>query len=284
MKAARQRNVNPEMLQRLLQGSLAAGVNGGVPALVRAFFPFAYEGTNTNVDSVPPHVADANAHVVGGSAATSPEGTIKSGKAGFQKKNSSVLGDLLGRHKRGISMSDNFDGVPLEGPDGDMHSRDQSRAEQVFLSPRHSFSVDILTATPDRANAKQNPLDLTAPLVEPISPSMLSGNVDDPSTPRNSTNMDSKDSKDLVNALWELRDACAEAVKAHEKLDVVNPQLQGLFENSLRTLGSDISRVARVQHTAKMNSNNNNNNNNNKNNNNTSNTNNNSNSNTVGGK
>ena len=151
-------------------------------------------------------------------------------------------------------MSDNFDGVPLEGPDGDMHSRDQSRAEQVFLSPRHSFSVDILTATPDRANAKQNPLDLTAPLVEPISPSMLSGNVDDPSTPRNSTNMDSKDSKDLVNALLELRDACAEAVKAHEKLDVVNPQLQGLFENSLRTLGSDISRVARVQHTAKMNS------------------------------
>jgi hypothetical protein len=283
MKAARQKNVNPEMLQRLLQGSLAAGVNGGVPALVRAFFPFAYEGTNTNVDSVPPHVADANAHVVGGSAATSPEGTIKSGKAGFQKKNSSVLGDLLGRHKRGISMSDNFDGVPLEGPDGDMHSRDQSRAEQVFLSPRHSFSVDILTATPDRANAKQNPLDLTAPLVEPISPSMLSGNVDDPSTPRNSTNMDSKDSKDLVNALWELRDACAEAVKAHEKLDVVNPQLQGLFENSLRTLGSDISRVAWVQHTAKMNSNINNNNNNN-NNNNTSNTNNNSNSNTVGGK
>jgi hypothetical protein len=61
---------------------------------------------------------------------------------------------------------------------------------------------------------------------------MLSGNVDDPSTPRNSTNMDSKDSKDLVNALLELRDACAEAVKAHEKLDVVNPQLQGLFENS----------------------------------------------------
>ena len=38
MKAARQSNVNQEMLQRLLQGSLAAGVNGGVPMLMRAFF------------------------------------------------------------------------------------------------------------------------------------------------------------------------------------------------------------------------------------------------------
>jgi hypothetical protein len=215
MKAAKQRNVNPEMLQRLLQGSLAAGVNGGVPALVRAFFPFAYENTNINVDSVPSH---AKAHVVGngGSATTSPEGVVKSAKAGFQRKNSSVLGDLLGRHKRGISMSDNFDGVPLEVADGGMHSRDQSRTEQDFLSPRHSFSADILVATPDRANAKQNSLDLTSSLGEPISPSLLSSNGDDPRTPRNYANMDSKDSKDLVNALWELRDACAEAVKAHE--------------------------------------------------------------------
>ena len=52
MKAARQSNVNQEMLQRLLQGSLAAGVDGGVPMLMRAFFPFAHEGVN---NSVPPH-------------------------------------------------------------------------------------------------------------------------------------------------------------------------------------------------------------------------------------
>ena len=62
-------------------------------------------------------MADANASVVSNdgsrviSPVNTPEGTIKSGKAGFQKKNSSVLGDLLGRHKRGTSMSDNFDGV-----------------------------------------------------------------------------------------------------------------------------------------------------------------------------
>ena len=98
MKAARQSNVNQEMLQRLLQGSLAAGVNGGVPMLMRAFFPFAHEGAN---NSVPPHMADANASVVSNdgsrviSPVNTPEGTIKSGKAGFQKKNSSVLGDLL---------------------------------------------------------------------------------------------------------------------------------------------------------------------------------------------
>ena len=61
MKAARQSNVNQEMLQRLLQGSLAAGVNGGVPMLMRAFFPFAHEGAN---NSVPRHMADANASVV----------------------------------------------------------------------------------------------------------------------------------------------------------------------------------------------------------------------------
>ena len=57
--------------------------------------------------------------------------------------------------------------------------------------------------------------------------------------------MDPNDSKDLVNALWELRDACAEAVEAHERVGVVNPQLQGLFESSLRKLGSDIARVQR---------------------------------------
>ena len=254
MKAARQSNVNQEMLQRLLQGSLAAGVNGGVPMLMRAFFPFAHEGAN---NSVPPHMADANASVVSNdgsrviSPVNTPEGTIKSGKAGFQKKNSSVLGDLLGRHKRGTSMSDNFDGVPLEVTDQGMHSRDQSRTVDEFVSPRHSFSADIvlkggagpLFGSPDRSSAKQNALDMRAPLVEPFSPSLLSSNGEDPNTAQNYMNMDLEDSKDLINALWELRDACAEAVKAHEKLDVVNPQLQSLFENSLRTLGKDISRL-----------------------------------------
>ena len=79
--------------------------------------------------------------------------------------------------------------------------------------------------------------------MEPFSPSLLSSNGEHPNTAQNYMNMDLEDSKDLINALWELRDACAEAVKAHEKLDVVNPQLQSLFENSLRTLGKDISRL-----------------------------------------
>ena len=221
---------------------------------MRAFFPFAHEGAN---NSVPPHMADANASVVSNdgsrviSPVNTPEGTIKSGKAGFQKKNSSVLGDLLGRHKRGTSMSDNFDGVPLEVTDQGMHSKDQSRTVDEFVSPRHSFSADIvlkggagpLFGSPDRSSAKHYALDMRAPLVEPFSPSLLSSNGEDPNTAQNYMNMDLEDSKDLINALWELRDACAEAVKAHEKLDVVNPQLQSLFENSLRTLGKDISRL-----------------------------------------
>ena len=256
VKAARQREVNPEMLQRLLQGSLAAGVNGGVPALVRAFFPFAYEekprstnqfSNDRDVNMVNANNADNSINVAaGGSTTTSPDGMVKTSKAG-QKKNSSVLGDLLGRHKRGISMSDNFDGVPLDVVDNPssfnavagMHSRDLSRTEGEFFSPRHSFSGDILgkgTAsvfgTPDHTGIQnKTSLDLTAP-IDPISGSAAQ-------------NMDPNDSKDLVNALWELRDACAEAVEAHERVGVVNPQLQGLFESSLRKLGSDIARVQR---------------------------------------
>ena len=59
-------------------------------------------------------------------------------------------------------MSDNFDGVPLEVADQDMHSRDQSRTVDEFMSPRHSFSADIvpkggagpLFGSPDRLKCK----------------------------------------------------------------------------------------------------------------------------------
>ena len=98
-----------------------------------------------------------------------------------------------------------------------MYSRDQSRTVDEFVSPRHSFSADIVLKggadlSLDRPIAQVQKakcaFDMRAPSLGAILPSLLSSNGEHPNTAQNYMNMDLEDSKDLINALWELREAC----------------------------------------------------------------------------
>jgi hypothetical protein len=206
LAAAHARRPHAELLQRLLQGSLAAGVNGGVPSLIHSFFrtelpsAVAYHGEA---------MREAEFLTPARAVEVSPETPTPS------SRHSTPRLPMI-HHKRGLSENavPMGAGIPLDTP----------------------TSASYPTPSPSAKAPPPSPASVAkSVLITPISTTTLS-----PSTP--APPLSRSDSLGLVQALWKLYRACVKVFETHQKLEQAE-HLERLFESAIQDLRVSIESV-----------------------------------------
>ena len=206
LAAAHARRPHAELLQRLLQGSLAAGVNGGVPSLIHSFFrtelpsAVAYHGEA---------MREAEFLTPARAVEVSPETPTPS------SRHSTPRLPMI-HHKRGLSENavPMGAGIPLDTPTSASYPTPSRSAKAPPPSPA-SVAKSVL--------------------ITPISTTTLS-----PSTP--APPLSRSDSLGLVQALWKLYRACVKVFETHQKLEQAE-HLERLFESAIQDLRVSIESV-----------------------------------------
>lgn len=203
LAAANARKPQAELLQRLLQGSLAAGVNGGVPSLIQSFFDIDF-----------PSESRQDAHEPRFSTPTPVEPSPKPPKA--EVRQSTPRLPII--HRRGLSETavPMGAGIPLDTP-----------TSASYPSP----SPNVKAPPPSPASVATSARTMPTPL----SMTTLS-----PSTP--APPLSRSDCIELIEALWKLYRACGKVFETHRTLQKTE-HLEQLFSNAIADLRVSIEAV-----------------------------------------
>lgn len=207
LAAANARKPQAELLQRLLQGSLAAGVNGGVPSLIHSFFSIESSSTFVNRTEINAAQFLTPARAIPPSPEPLTPASRLSRDAGAPR--------APPQHKRGVSETVPLGaGIPLDTPTSMSYPSPNMRA-------------------PPPSPASVAPSSLATPMSLPT----LS-----PSTP--ALPLSRSDSLELVRALWRLYRACSKVLETHRVLK--QPEhLEQLFVAAIEDLRASIEAVER---------------------------------------
>ena len=207
LAAANARKPQAELLQRLLQGSLAAGVNGGVPSLINSFF-------ETELPS-----AIVRSNQVTAAQFLTPTRTISLlPEPQTPESRSTMPRTPISLHKRVLSETavPMGMGIPLDTP-----------TSASYPSPSTSSLSPNMKAPP--------PSPASVAMTTPISAVTVSPGTPAPSLSR-------ADSVQLVRSLWKLYRACCKVLDTHRALD--QPEsLEQLFVTAIQDLRVSIEAV-----------------------------------------
>jgi len=208
LAAANARKPQAELLQRLLQGSLAAGVNGGVPSLIQSFFAIESSSTFGNRTEINAAQFLTPARAIQPSPEPLTPTSRLSRDAGVSR--------APPQHRRGVSETVPLGaGIPLDTP----------------------TSMSYPSPSPMRAPPPSPASVAHSALATPMSLPTLS-----PSTP--ALPLSRADSLELVRALWRLHRACSKVLETHRALN--QPEhLEQLFVAVIQDLRSSIEAVER---------------------------------------